>query len=381
MARVFPEVKIVRRLLDKLRYFFQIAAFCRRLTPVWSGKYPAAFLNALRICREGKYSPEEAFRLGLFNPNFPRSEICKYISRRKLTKVQETVNPVQWAPLLKDKSIFYRYCMAVGVPVPKLYAIFFKKTAGWAYNASALTTPNDWMTFLDTRLPEEFVIKPAGGAGGRGFNIFRRTENGFIDASGKSYKTQQLYEMMLSSPDYDSFIIQERLRNHPEIVRLGGSNFLQTVRFITLAGKDNQCRIQLAFLKPIVGENKTDNYQHGLTGNFMARVSLENGLLMPAKQITSDGSGVATIPSHPKTGISFEGFRLPLWDQTCKLVEETAPKFLPLRSIGWDVAITPDGPRIVEGNIWWDPYNEYRCMDAVSDAILALSVKTDKTYC
>lgn len=375
----FTEIKLVRRPLDKLRYFFQIAVFCHRLTPVWNVKYFAIFLNAVRICREEKYSPEEAFRLGLFNPDFPRSEICKYISRRKLTKVQEAVNPVQWAPLLKDKSIFCRYCMALGVPVPKLYAIFFKKTAGWAYNGSVLTTPTEWKTFLDTQLPEEFVIKPAGGAGGKGFNIFRRTGSGFIDTSGKSYKTQQLYAIMLSDLDYDSFIIQERLKNHPEIVRLSDSLFLQTVRFITLVGRDNRCNILLAYLKPIVGENIIDNFERGLSGNVEARVSLDSGLLTPARQITSDGSGVATIPTHPRTRISFEGFKLPLWEQTRKLVEETAPKFLPLRAVGWDVAITPDGPRIVEGNIWWGPGSEHRCMDSVSEAILSLSIKSAAT--
>jgi len=379
MARFFPEVKIVKRPLDKLRYFFQIAVFCHRLTPVWSVKYFAAFLNAVRICREEKYSPEEAFRLGLFNPDFPRSEICKYISRRKLTKVQEAVNPVQWAPILKDKSIFYRYCMALGIPVPKLYAIFFKKTAGWAYNGSVLTTPNEWKTFLDVQLPEEFVVKPTSAACGKGLSIFRRTVSGFIDTSGKSYKAEQLYEIMLSSPDYDSFIIQERLKNHPEIIRLSGSLFLQTVRFITLVGRDNRCNILLAYLKLIIGDNIMDNFQRGQSGNVEARVFLDSGLLSPARQATSNGLGMAAIPTHPKTGISFEGFKLPLWNQTRKLVEETAPKFLPLRAVGWDAAIMPDGPCIVEGNIWWDRGSGHPCMDSVSEAILSLSTKSAAT--
>ena len=147
--------------------------------------------------------------------------------------MQEAVNPVSWAFLLKDKGFFYRYCMALGVPIPKLYAIFFRKTAGWPYNGSALTTCDDWKRFFDSRLPSEFVIKPVQGAYGKGLNVFARSEKGFIDAFGKSYTAQQLYDFMLLHPETDSFVIQQRLKNHPELIRLSGTQSLQTVRIIT----------------------------------------------------------------------------------------------------------------------------------------------------
>ncbi len=103
-------------------------------------------------------------------------------------------------------------------PIPNLYAIFFRKTAGWPYNGSALTTRDDWKRFCDSRLPSEFVIKPAQGAYGKGLNVFARSEKGFIDAFGKSYTAQQLYDFMLLHPETDSFVIQQRLKNHPELI-------------------------------------------------------------------------------------------------------------------------------------------------------------------
>ena len=76
-----------------------------------------------------------------------------------------------------------------------------------------------------------------------------------------------------------------------------------------------------------------------------------------------------TVSAHPKTKIPFEGVRLPFWAEACHLVRQTAVKFIPIRTIGWDVALTPDGPVIVEGNIWWDPPNQHGDMGEILRAL------------
>lgn len=159
------------------------------------------------------------------------------------------------------------------------------------------------------------------------------------------------------------------MSNHDELMRLSDTQSLQTVRFITFIDGKNNCRILHAHLKPIIGPHLVDTHIDGLTGNVEAAISLNEGILKPANQITGSGAGAKTIYIHPKTGVAFEGFKLPFWNQTCSVVKETALKFLPLRTIGWDAALTPDGPFIIEGNIWWDSPNQHRCMDIILDAL------------
>ena len=60
---------------------------------------------------------------------------------------------------------------------------------------------------------------------------------------------------------------------------------------------------------------------------------------------------------HPKTGEPFADFQLPHWQEARKLAEHAAMLFLPLRTIGWDLALTDDGPLLLEGNAEWDPVN------------------------
>lgn len=45
------------------------------------------------------------------------------------------------------------------------------------------------------------------------------------------------------------------------------------------------------------------------------------------------------------------------------MVTEAAHKFLPLMTIGWDVALSGEGPYIIEANVWWDPPNQHLTMD------------------
>jgi len=337
---------------------------------MYSPRYARAFGRAVRVCRKERFLPVEAFRLGLFDPDADAGEPARYVSRKRLTKIQKALNPESWAPLARDKGIFYRYCMAVGVPIPRLYAIFFPGAGGWSCDGASLAGREDWQSFLSGHVPPEFVVKPARGAWGRGVNVFGRNGREFTDAFGVSYTAESLYEALRSAAADDGIVLQERLRNHPELIRLSGTEFLQTVRVITLLDGDG-CRILHAHFKPIVGPHVVDTFLDGMTGPVQAAVELESGLLKAANQITGTGRGIRAIPVHPETGVAFEGFALPLWQQTRALVEATAVKFWPLRTIGWDVALTPNGPRIVEGNVWWDPPNQHDCMGRLVEALSA----------
>ena len=68
---------------------------------------------------------------------------------------------------------------------------------------------------------------------------------------------------------------------------------------------------------------------------------------------TEDGFELGVLETHPKTGHSLVNFRVPYWQAARDMVIDAARKFAPIKTIGWDVAITPDGPVIIEGNTSW----------------------------
>ena len=53
---------------------------------------------------------------------------------------------------------------------------------------------------------------------------------------------------------------------------------------------------------------------------------------------------------HPVTGTAFRGFQINHWDETIAMMKKAVPLAKRISNIGWDVAITKDGPLIIEAN-------------------------------
>ena len=59
---------------------------------------------------------------------------------------------------------------------------------------------------------------------------------------------------------------------------------------------------------------------------------------------------IVPLDRHPDTGLAFAGFQLPHWAAATALAVRAHAALPAIAVVGWDVALTPDGPVIVEGN-------------------------------
>ena len=348
-----------------LRQIAEIIRLCGRRFPRFSKIYFRSIGRGISLCLTRGYLPEEGDWFGLFDPDLSREKLSQFLSKKKLMKIQKGLNPASWSHVTEDKGIFYIYCKALGIPIPCLYGIFFRETPGWCLKGWRLVSREDWKRYLEEGVDGEFVIKPSRGVFGHKVKIFSRSDGEFQEASGQSYTSEDIYEMMFQDPEYDRFIIQERLKNHPDLSPVLARSFLQTVRVVTFIDKKGACHILLAGFRILGGKNIIDNFASGRSGNMMAPISLETGILKPARARENLSLPFREETIHPITGNRIEGFHLPLWEDCRALAKESAFKFLPVRTTGWDIALTPKGPVIVEANMWWNPANAYASMDAV----------------
>lgn len=354
--------RIMKRLVSKSYLEFLFLSY--KASRLYQTSFMRIFFWYLHLWHRRGFSSKEAFQLGLLNPEISENELDRYCSKKSMIKLQRSINPLSWFPFTEDKSIFYKYCMAADIPIPKLYAVFFQDTPGWVCTGKTLRHRDAWKFFFENELPAEFVIKPAKGVYGEGVHVLKRSGERFSDASGKSYTADEVYGIMQSDRFYDSFVIQERLHNHSELFRLSNTHALQTIRLISFVDSRGIVHILYAALKIVTGENIIDNFEWGMTGNLMAKIS-DKGWLQQVITMNPDCPGIRIVHEHPTTGILFDSFQIPLWDEVFSLVQELAVKFLPIRQIGWDIAITPKGVKVIEGNKWADPPNQHRGLDRI----------------
>jgi hypothetical protein len=140
--------------------------------------------------------------------------------------------------------------------------------------------------------------------------------------------------------------VEDFVQQHDELNKLSPSG-LNTVRIITQLDAKNEVDILGARLR-ITINSSIDNLA---AGNIAAPINMETGKV--------EGSGVYSDITkkeeriHPITGIQIIGFQIPFWKESLQMVKDAALLHPENRSIGWDVAITNNGPELIEGNHDW----------------------------
>jgi len=272
-----------------------------------------------------------------------------------MLSLQRTVNPEALGALSGDKGVFYRYADALGIPVPDLYGIL-GVGLGWRRGGAALAGAADLGALLGSGLPDDLVVKPLEGLQGRGVRVLRT----------RAIDPEALVAELAADPRFTGWIIQERLREHPAIAALSDGEALQTLRIATFTGRSGEVTVLSADLRVALVPGPVDNFSSGRSGNGLAAVRVEDGVLGPLKLPRADGCGFEWMPAVPGGGARIEGVALPHWPATLALMRDAALAMLPARTIGWDVAITEDGPVVVEANMYYWPRSGAQQGDAAA---------------
>jgi hypothetical protein len=314
-----------------------------------------AALRARRLRRGQEFRYDEALREGLLDPAIPDHELAGYASRHAILRVQEVVNPPALASLTDQKALFYRFCSAAGLPVPRLVAVVDRLAGGWAPPGRTVSSGDEFAEVLREG-PPEIVVKPSDGGHGRGVRVLTRTDGHLVDHAGARTSPRGLYDEIRRDPEFGCHIVQERLRNHPALDAVVPSPALQTLRISTLVDRRGQPHVLQAAMRLALATEATDNFGDGSVGNGYAEVDPQTGRMGPLRLAGPGGVGLVSSPTVPSTGAPVEGVRLPHWEGARDLALDAALRFLPSRALGWDIALTRDGPVLVEGNRCWHPW-------------------------
>jgi hypothetical protein len=138
------------------------------------------------------------------------------------------------------------------------------------------------------------------------------------------------------------------------MVPVGGELGLSTVRINTALLKTGP-RIMFAFLKIMGAKGLVDNFHGGKYGNMLAALDVATGRITrvygrkPGQRFL-----MSELTTHPATGANLLGYQVPMWAETAAFAARAATACPESPLLGADVAITDDGPMIIEINADWD---------------------------
>jgi predicted ATP-grasp superfamily ATP-dependent carboligase len=183
---------------------------------------------------------------------------------------------------------------------------------------------------------KKIIIKPITGHAGRGIEVAYYSGSEIVVKTGSGVVPLDNYRLKGSA------IVQEYIQQHAKIAEISGTA-VNTIRLVTLWTKSGDVILVSASMRFGVGNAHVDNWS---SGGIAVGVDHHSGRLM---EVAFDKSGNRHL-RHPDTQFAFLGFQLPYWEETVAIAKQiqTAANFY--RLIGVDVAITPDGPILIEMN-------------------------------
>lgn len=152
---------------------------------------------------------------------------------------------------------------------------------------------------------------------------------------------------VLKEQSYDAAVLlQPRMRNHPLVQRLTGST-LASIRVFTMRGPNMPPQVLVGFISLPVGDETGSNSTFNVV---RAPIDQTTGRLGSAYDQSTLAGVTNPLARHPHTKERIEGFRLPDWDRIVGLARAAHECLSDIALVGWDIALTPQGPLIIEGN-------------------------------
>lgn len=197
------------------------------------------------------------------------------------------------------------------------------------------------------RLPEgDLFVKPRSGSGGHRMERWDWQGGGiYKNAHGEILTGDALTEKLAQQSLKDDYLVQPRLSNHPALDDIS-NGALATIRLLTCRNEEGRPEAVNAAFRMAIGNAVVDNFHQG---GLATAVDFETGAIGIASDI-GVRPDVGWRETHPVSGARFAGRTLPYWKEAVALAVTAHEAFPDRVIVGWDVAMLPDGPMIIEGN-------------------------------
>lgn len=258
----------------------------------------------------------------------------RYFMRRR-DYLNNNLNDYSYTGVLRDKFYFAVFMEKLGFNIPKTLGLINKQKLFLL--KQSITIPIEEIV----KYAGDYICKPLDGIGGIGIFLLKVKE-GVLYKDNQEISTDDLHTFI----GENRFLVQERIQEqHPAMASLYPKS-INTLR-ITTARSLKTGKIEIMGCMLLMGARGAlvSNWHYG-------------GVIIDVKDDGSlDKFGFSLyekkITQHPETGVVFETFKVPHFNEAVKESIRCHEMFYGVHSVGWDIAILPDQIQFIEGNDNW----------------------------
>ena len=226
---------------------------------------------------------------------------------------------------VQDKDRFAQICAANGFPHVPTLAVFVGGKQTYPATPFIPDSPVLWTKALRLK----------GGAGGA---KWLKDGEFYSNAQGMRIRADQLAAEFRQC----DCLVQPFIENHPVIARVT-NGALASLRIVTGMNERGGAEFVASLIALPQGARNSS------VGGILCSIDPENGLIRKVALLSGE-----PVVNHPDTGMSIPGLELPFWQESVHLVcSAHALAFPRFAFLGWDIALTQDGPLLLETNSGW----------------------------
>jgi len=302
-------------------------------------------LEIVKLMLVYKTVPGYYFSRYLFKTH--RTNIENYLPNKFLYNLKSRFNDKDVCEVIENKLYFDLFFRQFGIRVPPTVMYNHRHCFVIDNQPRKVNNAEDFMGVLSHLINDKlsghsiFIKKMYSSYGGE--RIYKITNR---DLKENHELVNELYCEVVAS----GYLYQETLKQHPDLERLNPS-CLNTLRIDTFFNQNGSIEVVSSYFKTNLKNHFIDNER---SGGCEIPVDLQTGKLKKFGYLTLKYNGLSLPTEHPVTKVQFEDFQIPYFEAAKQLAIRAA-SFLPgIRLVGWDVAIGPESPILVEGNSDYD---------------------------
>lgn len=285
----------------------------------------------------GRIQPADYLAFGLYK--LKAKEQKEFVSDSVHWPIHDHCADLEWSPRTTDKWETANILGDAGLPTIPVVAVIDGSETQYG-ETPTIRSGQDLAKFLTgARFP--LFGKPKNLLGSLGALRIEGVDGDLLTlGDGMAVSCDEFVNELIGGVAY---ILQEVVENHEALGAM--STALATVRTMNFV-TPGSVRLAAAVLKIPVRGNVADNFWRD--GNLLADVDPDSGVI--ARAVSGTGPRQVSHTVHPDTGAELVGMELPMWGELVELNQRTAELFSAISYQSLDLAITDNGPVVVEVN-------------------------------